>query len=165
MSDENKDFAEIYLRCYGKVYSYISRMLGLDSCEAEDLTQQVFLIAYRKWDTLQEHPNVPAFLMRVAKNLILKHSVTRRPLCFNQLEILETAVADSREDRTYEMAELYMDIAHVLPKEQMTQFCQYYVNGFTAEEIASRLGIQTSCFKRRIARMKERLRNELTGNF
>ena len=120
MSDENKDFAEIYLRCYGKVYSYISRMLGLDSCEAEDLTQQVFLIAYRKWDTLQEHPNVPAFLMRVAKNLILKHSVTRRPLCFNQPEILETAVVDSREDRTYEMAELYMDIAHVLPKEQMT---------------------------------------------
>lgn len=78
MVTTEKSFDEIYRQNYSRIYSYIRRSLRQEWPEAEDLTQQVFLIAFQKWDELQEHPNIPAFLTQVAKNILLKRASVRR---------------------------------------------------------------------------------------
>lgn len=158
MVTTEKSFDEIYRQNYSRIYSYIRRSLRQEWPEAEDLTQQVFLIAFQKWDELQEHPNIPVFLTQVAKNILLKRSIGQKVAYMGSTELMTVMSLKQAEDPAYDMVEYYASIESILSKGQLYLLRQYYENGYTAEEIARGLGIQGSCFKRRIARMKEKVR-------
>ena len=43
------NFEELYTNCYWLVYRYVRHMIEKDLAAAEDVTQEVFLVAYQKW--------------------------------------------------------------------------------------------------------------------
>ena len=43
-------------------------MVEKDLAAAEDVTQEVFLVAYQKWQEVRRHPNQKGFLLLTAKN-------------------------------------------------------------------------------------------------
>jgi RNA polymerase sigma-70 factor (ECF subfamily) len=65
-------FAEIYEAHKTLVFNVCSRMVG-DWHEAEDLTQEVFLKAYRGMDRLRGEAKVSTWLYRIAVNACLNH--------------------------------------------------------------------------------------------
>ena len=42
-------FEELYTNCYWLVYRYVRHMIEKDLAAAEDVTQEVFLVTYQKW--------------------------------------------------------------------------------------------------------------------
>ena len=42
------NFEELYTNCYWLVYRYVRHMIEKDLAAAEDVTQEVFLVAYQK---------------------------------------------------------------------------------------------------------------------
>ena len=65
-------FEDLCRETYPKIYNYI--LARTKSREiSEDITQEVFLIAYRKGDDFLSHENPMAFLYVSAKNLLFEH--------------------------------------------------------------------------------------------
>lgn len=158
----NGGFDEMYLKYYEMVYRYICRAVRNHKADAEDLTQEVFWVAYQKWDRVKEHPNIGGFLMVVAKNKLMKWSVRTCPFYYEELEMLEALAAEMEEQPApYGMIDLCSSVEATLSHEELDILLQYYSYGYTAAEMARNLGISEGCFKVRVLRMREKLRREI----
>ncbi len=67
---------EIY---HARIYRYVLRLVK-DPAEAEDLTQDTFLRAYRRGDSLRDPEAVRGWLYRIATHVCLDRLRQRRPL-------------------------------------------------------------------------------------
>ena len=75
------------------VYRY-ARSLTRDASDAEDLTQDTFLQAFRHWDQYRPGTKVAAWLFTICRNLFLRQRERRareEPTDIAELEILATA--------------------------------------------------------------------------
>jgi len=74
-------FAEEALPHMDAVYRYAVRFTGGNTHEAEDIVQDVFLRAYRSWDTFEQGSNCRAWLFTICRNRFLrtKERRDRRP--------------------------------------------------------------------------------------
>jgi RNA polymerase sigma-70 factor, ECF subfamily len=70
-------FEATALELLGPVHDYACRLTG-DSTEAQDLTQETFLRAFRSFDTFQPGSNCRAWLFRIAYNLACNDHRRRR---------------------------------------------------------------------------------------
>ncbi len=161
MGGEQISFEDIYRENYQLIYSYIYRMTRFNQHETEDLTQGVFLVAFQKWEAIREHPNIPGFLMQVAKNKLMKWSVKKNAVYVEDAETLDLLTESAGGNEEYDLTELYMSVEKTLSREQMEILRNYYLYGYSAKEMSDMLGIQENCFKTRISRMKSKLRNSL----
>ena len=61
------EFTQLYAKFRRRIYYHIYRLLGNQE-DADDVTQEVFVIAYLTWDDLYAHDNLYAWLYRTATN-------------------------------------------------------------------------------------------------
>jgi RNA polymerase sigma-70 factor, ECF subfamily len=66
-------FRRTYLESFGRVHAYATRRVGLDA--ADEVTAEVFLVAWRRFDTMSGDP-LP-WLYGVARNVILRYRATQ----------------------------------------------------------------------------------------
>jgi RNA polymerase sigma-70 factor, ECF subfamily len=66
------DFASFMRDYQDMVFSTAARILG-DDAQAEDISQNVFLKAYERFDELRDSPTTPGWLKTVAINMSLNH--------------------------------------------------------------------------------------------
>ena len=172
------DFEDIYKSYYRAVYRYVRRMIRNNDAAVEDVVQEVFFIAYEKWDILREHPNVPGFLMVVARNRIRKWYDHQSKVSVNEESVLEFLDEENESGNSgsagnpgkagsgvdpFSMVDLYTTMEKVLSQNEVDILRQYYEYGYTSSEMAKMLGITESCFKVRVLRMKEKLKRGLKG--
>ena len=175
------DFEEVYKRHYRSVYRYVRRMIRNNDAAVEDVVQEVFFIAYEKWETLCEHPNVPGFLMVVARNRLRKWYDQQSKVNVSEecvLEFLENEYVGGNSDGTanpksttgnnegtdpFSMVDLYTTMEKVLSHKEVDILRLYYEYGYSTTDLARMLGVTESCFKVRVLRMKEKLKRGLKG--
>ena len=63
---------------YQAIYRYAYRLCG-SVCDAEDLTQQCFLLAHRKLDQLRDAKAAKSWLCQILRNAFLKLCRKKRP--------------------------------------------------------------------------------------
>lgn len=93
------EFEEICRENYARIYNYILAKTGKKET-AEDITQDVFLIALRKGDAFLHHEKPVAFLYVTARNLVLEYykKTKEAPM---KAELLEEANILSYEKSTF----------------------------------------------------------------
>lgn len=159
-------FEEMYANQYDNILNYVRRTVRNNETAVEDLTQDVFFVAYEKWETVVEkHPNIPAFLTLVAKNKIKKWFEKQSRFYLDDCQIIEyEAFAERPENEidAYQMVEFYSAVEHTLSGNDLLILRHYYEYGYTSSEMAKKLGISESCFKIRVARMKEKLKKSMS---
>lgn len=67
---ELNQFSEV-VRNHHSSLRYFIRSLGVQSAWVDDLAQEAFLLAYRKWDELDDSANAGAWLRTIARNLVM----------------------------------------------------------------------------------------------
>ncbi|HSJ09182.1 MAG TPA: sigma-70 family RNA polymerase sigma factor [Longimicrobiales bacterium] len=74
-------FAEEALPWLDAVYRFSLRLTGGNASEAEDLTQETFLRAYRHWATYRQGTSARSWLFTIARNAFLRsrERMARRP--------------------------------------------------------------------------------------
>lgn len=157
-------YEEMYESQYDKVHNYIKRTIRNHGEAVDDLTQDVFFVAYQKWGTLRNHPNIPGFLTVVAKNKIKKWFEKQSRILVDDTEAFDTiAQEDGLCDNmdAYQIVDFYSTVEHTLSDKDLQILRHYYEYGYTSSEMAERLGITESCFKIRVARMKKKLKNSM----
>src|SRR3954453_15309639 len=85
-ADRQAEFTTFMRTYQNMVFSTAARLSGNDA-QAEDIAQEVFLRAHRKFDELRDNPRAPGWLKTVATNLTFTHLTRyrKRWIFFSQL--------------------------------------------------------------------------------
>src|SRR5687767_15289126 len=109
------DAFEVFVRTYqDMVFATAVRLLG-EPAEAEDVTQQVFLKAFQRFDEIGTSPAAAGWLKTVAKNACLNHLSRYRS---RWRFFSELTRADRSEEHTSELQSLAYLVCRLLLEKQ-----------------------------------------------
>ena len=158
------------------VYTTAVRLLG-NEAEAEDISQEVFLKAYERYDDLSKSPTVGGWLKTVTRNLCLNHLTRYRARWrfFSEFSLeqkdgdreIEFAAPDTFEQdlETKDNRRLLEVALQKLPATQRVPLVLYHFEDLAYEEIAAKLRISLGKVKTDIFRGREALRKKLRMEF
>ena len=162
MKGNREFFEELYRSEYDNIKRYVRRMVT-DGNGIEDIVQETFVEAYRKIAYLRTHPNIPGWLRVTAKNKIMKWEEKQKKYSLDFDYVLKNTESGGKERLAddFKMVEAYCTVRKILSDEELDILRHYYEYGYTSQEMATRLEITETCFKVRILRMKQKIKNSL----
>ena len=157
---ERRAFESLYHEHVGRVYALCLRMSG-DRERAEELTQDVFVRAWSRLDSLRGDAAFGTWLHRIAVNAVLqkRRSDRRREQRVETRETFEHETPVTRE-RPAERLDLERAIAG-LPEGARAVFLLHDVQGFRHHEIADMMGVAVGTTKAQLHRARRLLREAL----
>lgn len=139
---------------YQSIYNYCYAKLNFNHANAEDCTQEVFLILMKKYERLNLSDNVKIWLYRTADNVIKayrrKNMVSDKTLDIDEIDIAvnndfeivdDNRIFDNISDEDYKLLEAY-----------------YSSEYGDKEEVASRFNLTIHNLYKRIHKIKSKLK-------
>jgi RNA polymerase sigma-70 factor (ECF subfamily) len=165
----DRDFTELYCAHLRDVYSYAYYRIG-NHHDAEDLTEQTFLQAYRHFERAQRESNgrpLRPWLIRIAHNLAANYyrDRARRPLTQLEDAAVLTAPHDTETlvEGREQVRQVLAGVAH-LPDDRREALIMRFALGMDNREIAGALdrseGATKVLIHRAIKQLEQRLREE-----
>ena len=167
--DRNAEFTKFMRTYQNMVFSTAARLSGNDA-QAEDIAQEVFLRAHRKFDELRDNPRAAGWLKTVATNLTFTHlsRYRKRWVFFSQLQSAdetdedpvldfasdESVVEEVRDDERHDYVEAAL---RELPEHQRVPLVLFHFEELPYEDIAKRLGVSLPKVKTDIHRARQAL--------
>jgi RNA polymerase sigma-70 factor (ECF subfamily) len=156
---EHKDgaFREIYRRHSPRIHAYCLRVTG-DRDEAKDVFQDTFTRFMGSIRADREMTNLPAFLLRIARNLCLN----RKRDTVATVDVDNVVLAS--HDMPYEKRELLQLITtslDLLPQEYREAFVLREYDGMSYAEIAEIAGVSEEAARIRAFRARNKIREIL----
>ena len=179
MSDRHSSaqFDRIIAENYQRIYAVIYRLLD-NHQEAEDLTQDTFVNAYRAWDDFRGESQVYTWLYRIAVNLTknrLERIRRRRQVDGRSLD--EPVESDEGDQRQRHIEDWSQAPDHLIANAELGELIANYVTqlrqdykevivlrdyeGLCYEDIAEVLGCSLQAVKSRLFRARSALREKL----
>ena len=153
-----KAFAELYARYSPRIFAYCRRILG-DYDRAQDAFQETFVKFFNSAQQEREMTNVPAYLLRIARNLCLNMQRSNK----SQISLEEYHLPSSY-DMSHDKKELLSLITQAmetLPLDYKEAFILREYEGLSYQEIADMTESSLSTVKIRIYRAKQKIRDIL----
>jgi RNA polymerase sigma-70 factor, ECF subfamily len=157
-------FEELYRQHSTRLFNLAWRMCGTRA-DAEDVLQEIFLLAYRKLPEFRGDSTVGTWLYRLAMNRCLDHLKSRQTLADGVTTPLDEDVLRGPRlagDAGLKRLDLERAIAR-LPEGARAAFVLHDVEGFQHNEIASILGISEGTSKSQVHKARLKLRALLTA--
>jgi RNA polymerase sigma-70 factor (ECF subfamily) len=167
--DRNAEFTKFMRTYQNMVFSTAARLSGNDT-QAEDIAQEVFLRAHRKFDELRDNPRAAGWLKTVATNLTFTYLTRyrKRWVFFSQLQpadeseddpVLdfasdESVVEEVRDDERHDYVEAALK---ELPEHQRVPLVLFHFEEMPYEDIAQRLRVSLPKVKTDIHRARQAL--------
>ena len=168
-------FEQLFQQYHRGIYNTIYQMTHNDA-DAADLTQEVFVRAYRALPRLQTPEAFTSWLYRIAVNLSRNWLRDRGRV---RVESLEQPGEEGEEGNTREIADPNSDPAVLAQTRDMQERVQkaiaglspdhrrvvtlHHLEGMPVEEIARIVGCSIGTVKSRLSRAREHLRRKLSG--
>lgn len=151
-----------------EIYRYAWRMVG-EAQDAQDLTQETFLRAYRAFERLEPDSNVRAWLYRIATNVCLTFLKRRGRVNTVPLDVIPVAGGENPHDAV-SRKELLREVAEAveaLPTRQRAAIVQRKYQGLGYAEIAASLGISEETARAHVyqglRKLRAQFRDQLEG--
>lgn len=159
---EVEAFEELYRQNAGRVYALCLRMTR-DATQAEDLSQEAFVRAWRKLNSFRGDSAFSTWLHRLTVNLVLTHLRSHARRAERVVYTDDIASVDKRgvEPVAGKRADLEAAIAK-LPEGARQVFVLYEIEGYRHNEIGEIMGIATGTSKAQLHRARKMLRESLT---
>jgi RNA polymerase sigma-70 factor (ECF subfamily) len=166
--NDHDAFAELVERYKHRVYWLVRRMIGHE--EAEDLTQEVFLRAYRALPGFRPDGTFHTWLYKIARNLCISE-LRKRGRRAEHVSLDEAGeervhwlLPESGEDVEQqvldkELSHTIRDLVDELPEQYRTVLTLFYYSQLRYEEIAEVEGIPLGTVKTHLHRARMRLRD------
>ena len=163
----NDEAFNILLRKYEKnIHTLVWQKIG-DFHHAEEITQDIFLQAYKKLSTLKDPNQFAGWLYAVANRFCIDWMRKQKP-AMQSLEdtpvraidnlTYERYVSEQREseatERRYEIVE---KLLAKLPESERAVMMLYYLSEMRAKEIGKSLGVSVNTIRSRLHRARKRL--------
>lgn len=155
-------FTDVYTTHKDKIYSYVFYRVGLNTDVAEDVVSDVFLKAYKAFDSYDEQYAVSTWLYTIARNTLIDHYRKGKQV----IDIDAIEIAD-QTDPLYILitADISLSEMHTaiesLPESQRVYITKQFVEGYSAREIADAEGMSHAAVRKQVSRgiavLRERL--------
>jgi len=168
MAEDNAqvDITQLVAENYQAVYRYAYRLSG-SAVEAEDLTQQVYLIAGGNLDKLRSVGSVKSWLFTILRNYFLRdrQHAGRIPTANVSIDLDhlpdetpadDAAIGEIDPEMLQQALDGLSDAARVI-------LGMFYFEDFSYKEIAEQLELPIGTVMSRLARAKADLRSRLLG--
>lgn len=162
MADERAgtDIAQLVAEHHQAVYRYAYRLSG-SVPDAEDLTQQVFLVAQQKLAQLRKAGSARSWLYAILRNCFLKACQRRRPVPAANLRLdVDNVPAEAPRNEQIDREQL-QEAINQLPTAFRVVLVMFYFEGCSYRQIAEGLGLPIGTVMSRLARAKGHLRSKL----
>ncbi len=166
--NDHDAFAVLVERYKHKVYWLVRRMIGLE--EAEDLTQEVFLRAYRALPGFRPGGTFRTWLYKIARNMCISE-LRKRGRRGEQVSLDETGEervhwllsdsSDGAEEQMHakELSYTIRTLVDELPEHYRTVLTLFYLDQLRYEEIAEVVDMPLGTVKTHLHRARLRLRD------
>ena len=159
---ESNDFAATYRTWFRPVYGWI-RALGGPHIDAEDLTQEVFIVVQRKLAAF-DGANLAGWLYRIAQRTVCDH---RRSAWYRNMflrphdvvldEVASTsASSDERVDRM-KLERRFYDLVQRLNPQRRNSFLLFEIGGLSCDEIAQLARIPAATVRTHLFRARKEM--------
>lgn len=149
---DREAFGEIYKLFAPTVHGIVLAKVPRD--EADDITQNVFLVAYKNLHTLRNRNAVGAWLVTIARNLSANFYRAARPT-------EELSEELSHQDCPHAEAREILAAIRALPETYKETLILRLVEGMTGPEIAERTGLKPESVRVNLHRGMKMLRRKL----
>lgn len=156
-------FQELVSRYQKQVFGICYRMIRQRE-EAEDLSQEVFIKAYRYLQQYNHEHKFSSWLLKIATNTcidaIRKKRVDTMPLD----DGINTSQEDASAEKAFLQQEAHREIEmaiSALPPDYRVAVLLYHQHGNSYQQIADSLNIPMSMVKNRLFRARKLLKNSL----
>jgi len=153
---------------HGEIYRYLRRIAG-GSSDADDLSQETFLHAYRAYGSLPGGANVRAWLFSIATNLAKNYfrSETRRRHAYGEVRASMRQTVDPAPEAelvSRETGALVEGVVQRLPFKQRLAFTQRKIHGLDYEAIGRSLGCSAESARAHVFQALRKIRQALDGH-
>ena len=161
-SSVSDDYAALFRTHYTNVVRWLS-VLGVPSATVDDVAQEVFIVAHRKFDQLRPDASASGWLMSIARNVASTHKRGARRAKAREQHVAPPQAEPSPEATAMrnQAAQLLQDFLDTLPEEQRLVFAMFELDGSSGSEIAETLGISRHTVHSRIRLIREKLARRL----
>ena len=159
MPDE-QTFENLYRENAGRIYALCLRMSG-DPTNARDLTQDVFIRAWKKLHLFRGESQLSTWLRRLAVNVCLNWIAQERRRLGRQVDVEDLSVFEGKRSTPEAGIDLQRAIA-TLPVNARTVFVLHDVEGYRHEDIAEMSGVAVGTVKSQLHRARKLLQQRLT---
>ncbi len=151
-----------------EIHRYLSR-ISARSSEADDLSQETFIRAYRAYQALPEDANVRAWLFAIATNLFRNHlrSEKRRSTAHAAVRATRSETdGEGPEEETLfkETRTLIEDVVARLPFKQRTAFTLRKIHDLDYDAIARTLDCSPDSARAHVFQALRKIRQSLNGH-
>ena len=150
---------ELIQRHHREIYGFAFG-LSKSAADAEDLTQQVFLVAQQKLHQVRESDKALRWLFAITRNCFLKSRRKTRPVPASELElevdqIPEAMATDEVDSEAIQLA------MNSLSDDYRLVLVMFYFQELSYREIAEEMDLPLGTVMSRLSRAKGRLRRAL----
>lgn len=169
-ANDSDAFAELYAMTYSKVYNYARHYLR-DDYLAQDAMQEVYILALKNLDKLNDPTVFIAWLNRISFNVCYDMSQKLKQGSGQYadpevLDIIEDEHLSSNPEASYQKKDETLRVNQALEQlpfnEKQVLIMRFY-NNMKLEAIADAMDISRSSVKRYIASGQEKLKQLLKG--
>jgi RNA polymerase sigma-70 factor (ECF subfamily) len=153
------DLARLIEEHHAPVYRFAYRLTG-SVPDAEDLTQQVFLIAHQKLDQIRDPASARGWLFTVLRRCFLKNCRRMVPTPASSVEVEMEHVPEELTVDEIDR-ELLQRALDQLPDEFRLVLLMFYFEECSYREIAEKLELPLGTVMSRLSRAKRALRRRL----
>jgi len=158
-----ESFSEIYDRYVARIFNFALHLVGSRE-DAEDITQEAFLLAYRNLKDLRDHAHFEQWLYKIARNEIYKNrrKARLRPDSLDDAEkgilhILKSSDPASNPENKLlsgELGEKFRAVFRSLPMQYKETLVLATLQGLSYQEISGIMGRSLSSVKTDVYRAR-----------
>ncbi len=163
VSGETWAFGRLVERYGGRIYRRI-RGVAKQPDDAEDLAQEVFLIAFRRLNQLREGTRFSPWLLKIADNAAFRWRQRRTvQIRFEQILATEWGEHAGNEPELEREARMMVRQAiRQLSDAHRDVIEHHYFKGHSYEKTASQLGLNLNTVRSRLQKARRRIRKEMS---
>lgn len=159
MNKEELFLKEAYIH-YG-YFSNIARRMTQNEFDADDLTQDTFIRAYRFIDQFEPGSNCKAWLFRIMKNLFINMSKKKQAHPHYDLECVVNEPAEYTSEPELRYFEIFKQLEKIKDDYRIV-ILLYHLDEYTLSEISKTLNCPIGTVKSRLHRARLKFRKVLS---
>ena len=155
---KSENFTEIYLKYYQNIFNYFYYALNFNKELAQDLTQEVFLKAFKNLKNYKfQGFSYLSYLQKIAHNLLVNYYKKQKTLPL-QVEDFQPILISEKIITKSEISDLLDEIQKLRPNYKEVILMKYQ-NGLKIKEIAQILNKSENAIKLILSRARKKLKN------
>lgn len=158
-TEREQAFERLYYKSYDEMLKYMKGVFYWDRQEAYDVLQEVYLTAYEKIEILSDHDNPIGWLKQTAK--YKTYHVFERKHKINEILTDENLMALNKKFEDDYSGLLTTDLKNILTEDEYKLFYDFYIKGFSLNELAAFRESTDQAVKSKLARIRRKARKQL----